>query len=95
MRSLACRLHDDADGAALGIGVLDGDRNALALLVDPQDDELSRLLFARDARRFNDEPLDARRKELCVDDFEHRRSTTGKMTVSPTDDCVRNHRGRL
>ncbi len=83
MRGLPRGLHDDADGAALDIGVLDGDRNALALLVNPKDDELSWLLFARDPRRFNYEPLDARRKELCVDDFEHRRSAPGKMTDFP------------
>ena len=46
------------------IGVLDGERNAFALLVNAQDDELSRLLFARDPRRFNDKALDARRKEM-------------------------------
>ena len=74
VRGLSRRLHDDVDRAALGIGVLDRDRDALALFVNPKDDELSWLLFARDARRFNDEALDSRRKKLCVDDFEHRRS---------------------
>jgi hypothetical protein len=44
---------------------------------------LSRLLFARDARRFNHESLDARRKKFRVDDFEHRRSAPGKMTNFP------------
>jgi len=48
-----------------------------------QDDELSRLLFARDPRRFNHKALDAGRKEFRVNDFEHRRSTAGKMTDSP------------
>jgi hypothetical protein len=65
-------LHDDVDGAALGIGVLDGDWNSLTLFVDPQNNELSRLLFPGNARRFDDEAFDSRRKELCVDDSEHR-----------------------
>ena len=56
---------------ALGIGVFDGDRNAFALLVQPQDYELPRFLLACNAWRLDDEPLDAGRKELSVLDFEH------------------------
>ena len=68
------RLHHDVDGALLRTRVLDGDRNPLALLINPQDDELPRLLLARDAGRFDNKAFDPRRKKLCMDDFEHRRS---------------------
>ena len=68
---LPMRLHHDADRAALGIGVFDGDRNAFALLVQPQDYELPRFLLACNARRLDDEPLDAGRQKLSVQDFEH------------------------
>ena len=65
------RLHHDANRAPFGIGVFDGDRNPFALFVQPQDYELPRFLLACNARRFDDEPLDARRQELSVQDFEH------------------------
>ena len=38
---------------AAGSAALDGERNALALLVQAQNDELPRPLLARDARRLN------------------------------------------
>jgi len=67
----------------LRIGVFDRDRNPLAFFVDAKNDELSRLLFARDPGRFDDESFDPRRKKFGVDDFEHRRSEEGN-DESPT-----------
>ena len=52
-------LYDDIDGAVLGIGVLNGDRNTLALFVDTKDDELAGPLFTGDARRFDNEAFDS------------------------------------
>jgi hypothetical protein len=46
-------LHDDGDGAGGRIGAFDGERDALAILTDAQNDELSGPLFARNARRLN------------------------------------------
>src|SRR6202030_3256435 len=63
----------------LWIRVLDGNRNPLALLINPQDDELPRLPLARNAGRFDDEAFDPRRKKLCMDDFEHCPSATRKL----------------
>ncbi len=80
MRRFPRRLHHDADGAALRIGILDGDRNPLAFLVNTKDDELSRFLFAGDAGSFQDEPFNARGDELCVNDLEHVLSIQ-KMTL--------------
>ena len=51
-------LHDDSDSARGGIGGLDGEWNALALLMQAKNEELSRLLLAGDARRLNDKLLD-------------------------------------
>jgi hypothetical protein len=53
-------LNDDADGAALGIGVLDGDRDTLTLFIDAKDDELAGLLLGGDARSCDDEAFDTR-----------------------------------
>ena len=55
----------------LGVGFLDGERNALALLVNPQDYELSGFVLVGNAGRLDDKPLDAGRQELSVQDFEH------------------------
>ena len=68
---LADRLHDNVDRAFFRVGALDGERNALACVVDPDDDELPRPLLARDARRFDGKALDSRGDELSMDDFEH------------------------
>src|SRR5208283_458355 len=68
---LASRLHHNANRARLGIGMLDSDRNPLTLLVESKDYELPRLLLTCNARRLDDKPLDARRKELSVQNFEH------------------------
>ncbi len=70
--SFAGRLHDQIDCAALRIGAFDGKRNALAVLVEPQNDELSRLLFTGDAGSFDDESFDAWCNEFRVNDLEHR-----------------------
>jgi hypothetical protein len=58
----------------LGVGVFDGDGNAFAFFVDPQDYELSGLLLTSNARSFEDEPLDSGGDELGVDDLEQGRS---------------------
>jgi hypothetical protein len=68
---LADRLHHNANRAVLGIGMFDGDRNAFALLVEPQDYELSGFLLVCNAWRLDDEPLDAWREKFSVLDFEH------------------------
>src|SRR5581483_9146925 len=73
-RGLARRLHNDVDCSLLRIRILDGHRYAFTLLINPKNDELARLLLARNTRSFDHKPLDPRRKKLCVDDFEHRRS---------------------
>ena len=75
MSCLPGSLHYDADGAAFGIRVLDGHRNPLAFFVNAKDHKLARLLFTSDARSFQNEPFDTRGDELCVDDFEHERSS--------------------
>jgi hypothetical protein len=74
LSGLSRRLHYDADGAPRRIGLFDGKRNPLTLLVNAQNHELARFLFASDARRFQDEAFDARDKELCVGDLEHENS---------------------
>src|SRR5579862_5130086 len=91
VRRLARRLHYDADGSALGVGIFNGDRNPFTLFVDSQDDELSRLLFSSDPGSLDHEAFDPRRKELGVDDFEHRRSTAGENGIPQHHDCVQNH----
>jgi hypothetical protein len=53
-------LHDDVDGAALRIRVLDGHQNAFAFFVNAQDDKLPGLLLPGNPRRFDDETFDAR-----------------------------------
>jgi hypothetical protein len=63
---LAYRLHHDTYGSLLRIGILDGERDALAFFVDAHYDELSGFLFARNARRLDDEPLDTRGKKFGV-----------------------------
>ena len=83
LRRLPRRLHHDVDSAALGIGVFDGDRDPFALFVNAKDDELAGLLFAGDARRFDDEPFDAGRKEFCVDDLEHGAPKAGRNDEIP------------
>jgi hypothetical protein len=55
----------------LRIGVLNGDRNALALFINAENYELSRFLLPRNAWSFNHKALDTGRKKFCMDDFEH------------------------
>src|SRR5271170_7699404 len=83
MGSFAGRLHHDANGAALGIGVFDSDGNALALFVEPQDYELPGFLLMCNAWRLDHESLDAGRQKLSVQDFEHVSSwlPTGRIVL--------------
>ena len=53
VRRLAERLDDHGDGAALAIIVGDGQRNALAALVETEHDEVARLRRLRDVGRVN------------------------------------------
>jgi hypothetical protein len=69
---LARRLHDEINCAALRIGAFDGEGNALAVLVETQNDELSRFLFAGDAWGFDDETFYGWCDEFRVNDLEHR-----------------------
>jgi hypothetical protein len=43
---------------------------------DAKDDELTGALFTGDARGFDDEAFDTRRKEFGLNDFEHGRSAS-------------------
>ncbi len=52
-RGFAHGLDCDGDGSRRRIGALDGERNALAMIVKPQDHELAWPLLARDARRLD------------------------------------------
>ncbi len=70
MRSLAQRLHNNADGSELCIGTLNGERDTLPFLVDSYDDELSGTLLAGNAGSLNAKALNARRDELGVGDRE-------------------------
>src|SRR5208283_2814931 len=65
-------LHHDVDRTLFWVGLLDGERNALAGFVDTDDHELPGPLLFGDARRFDHETLDSWRDELCIEDFEHR-----------------------
>src|ERR1019366_3301327 len=92
---LADRLHDDVDRAFFRIGAFDGERDTLAFLVDPDNDELPRPLLACDARRLDNEALDSRGDELCVDDFEHGNSVEIRVLLSRgrvTWGCDGNHK---
>ena len=69
---LAQRLHHDRDGAALAVEVGDGERNALAGLVQPQHDEMAGLRGLRDVRRI-DFPQEGLLGELFAsNDADHR-----------------------
>ncbi len=57
-------------------GAGDGQRDALALLMEADDDELSSLALAGDARGLDTEELDFRGKEMGFDDLEHGRSAS-------------------
>jgi len=51
-------LDDEDDGAVIGVGAGDGERDALAVVVEAHDHELPRLLLPGDARRDDAEQLD-------------------------------------
>src|SRR5450756_1279259 len=53
-RRLANRLDDDGDGACLAVEIGDSERNPLPLLVNPQNDELSRLAGRGDRGSLDD-----------------------------------------
>ena len=58
--ALAHRLDDQRDGAGAGIGVGDGQRDALGALGPVHDDELAGLPDLRDARGDDVQPRDVR-----------------------------------
>ena len=68
---LADALDDDRDRPLLRVGIGDGQRDALAVGVQPEDDELAGLPLPGDARRLDDEPLDIGREKLGLDDRKH------------------------
>lgn len=55
--------------------------DALAFFIYPKNDELAGLLFAGNARSFNDEAFDTGRKKFRVNDFEHRRAPQQTATI--------------
>ena len=61
LRGRADLLEDDGDRAVFAVKIRDGERNALALCADTQDDELTRLCLARNVRR-----LDHHQLGVCV-----------------------------
>ena len=54
-------LHDDGQQAGFPVVVGDGQRNAFGMVMHEHDDELSRLVFARDLGRFHDITFERRR----------------------------------
>ena len=62
--SRAYGVEDDRDAAAVAVSVGDGQRYALAALVDHDDGELSRLCLSCDAGSGYVEPVDARRQVM-------------------------------
>ena len=71
LRRLADALDDDRDVPALGVRVRDRERDALAVLVDADDDELAGLALARDAGGLDAEELDVGGEEACFDYLKH------------------------
>ena len=68
---LAYGLHDNGDGAGLGISVGQREGDTFARIVEANDDELAGALFFGDPRRFDLEQLDASRDVSRSDDGEH------------------------
>src|SRR5208282_1841818 len=83
MGCLAERLHHNIDSATFRIGFLNGQRNALPVLANPDDDKLAWPLLARDPGRLNHEALNPWCDELGVDDFEHGTSLVLVPTIVP------------
>ena len=61
----------DGDGALFRVIGIDGDRDAFALFVHPEDDELSRLGLLGDQRGLNLVQGDGGAQSLFSDDFVH------------------------
>ena len=70
-RGAADDLENDIHGTSLAVEAGDGQRNALAVRADAQDDELAGLRLARHHRRFNDQTRDRRVELLSLNDLEH------------------------
>ena len=68
---LAHGLNDERNGAGGGVGVGDGERNALGAFLQQHDDELSGLADLRNARRGHVEPRDIGAELLPVQDGVH------------------------
>ena len=68
---LADLLDDERDGAGAGVEVGQADRHALAVHVDAEDDELSRLRVVRDQRRVDDEERRDRGQLAFLEDGRH------------------------
>ena len=70
----------------VGVDVGDGQRDALAILGQPDDDELPGTPLAGDDRRLDPEPDDVRRQRLVGDDSVHRepRRKTHRATAGNT-----------
>ncbi len=64
-------LHDDGNRAHRGVRGFDGERNALAFFMQPKDDELPRLVLARNARRLNHKLLDVEADGAGIDNSVH------------------------
>ena len=75
---LADSLDDEGDGARVRVGARDRERDSLAAVVQADDDELSRELLARDARRDDAEQLDVGGEEPGFVNGEHRPRVRGQ-----------------
>ena len=64
-------LEDDGDRAVFAVKIRDGERNALALCADTQDDELTRLGLARNVRRVDDHQLGVHVQRLLFQNLIH------------------------
>jgi hypothetical protein len=73
LRGLADALDHDRDVAPLGVRVGDRDRDALAVVVDPEDHELARLALAGDPGGLDPEELHVGSEEACFEYLEHGR----------------------
>ena len=60
IRAFANGLNDQRDGTGFGIGIGDGQRDALGIFGEMDDDELPRLPDLGDARCVNVQPRDVR-----------------------------------
>ena len=80
VRRLADAHEDEADPALLGRPVRERQRDALAVLIDTQDQELARASLLRKARGIDSHLEDGVGKLTLVDDLEH---------ASPSDTPVR------